>query len=103
MAEVVYQGAVAPESMTLTVTASGLEDLTTVTAAVIWIKMPNAARVEWSATITAQSQKSITLSHVFSSGEVDTVGKMKLVAYLTTPTGLIRSKPADLTVVDPFQ
>lgn len=103
MDNVVYKGAVSPEEMTLTVTASGAEDLSTVTSAVIWAKCKGGSPVSWSASISTQSQSSITLSHTFVAGEVDTVGRMKLIAYLTTPSGLIRSKPVDLVVVDPFQ
>ena len=102
MANVVYKGAVSPEAMTLTVTASGSEDLSTVTSAVIWAKCNGKAPVNWSASIVTQSQKSITLSHVFQSGDVDVAGKMTLVAYLYIPSGLVRSKPVSLVVVDPF-
>ncbi len=99
---VIYRGAEAPESVTVTVAASGAEDLTTVSAASIWVKRGTQAPVQWSASIVSQTTTSITLQHVFQSGDVAVAGRLAVVAHLTTPSGVIRSKPTTLIVVDPF-
>ena len=104
MAAVVYAGAVAPESLKVTVAqgSSGI-DLTTVTAAQLLVKKPDGTTLSWSATISAATATSLTLTHVFSAADVDVTGIYVVVPKLTVPAGFVRGVPKKLTALDPFQ
>ena len=94
----VIQGALSPEGIQVNVTPGAMSlDLTTVTAAQIKVRRPDGTTAFWSATLSNQTPTTLTLTHLFLSGDVDQIGNWWAVAYLTVPGGTER------TISQPFQ
>jgi len=94
---VVYQGGVSPEAITVDVETgtSGL-DLTTVTAAILRVGRPDGSVVTWSVAMSAQTATSLLLTHVFMAGDLPMVGRYAVVAELTIPAGMRRCNPREI-------
>jgi hypothetical protein len=95
MAEViVYQGAVAPESLLVNVgTGSSGIDMTTITSAYFKVKRPDLVEEQWTAVIQSASAPTIALRHTFVVADTAKIGTHEVVAYMFTPGGVIRSAP----------
>lgn len=103
MAQEILQYATTAEGINFVISqaASGV-DLTTVTAASVQVKLPDATFATWAASIASASPTSLTLTHMFLAHETDQTGEYHPLATLTTPGGPIRAKLARFTVVDGF-
>ena len=99
----IYQGAVAPETFQLTVSAgtSGV-DLTTVSGASFKVKLPDGTTTTWSATTSGATVSSIVVSHTLVSGDTTQTGTYYIYATLTVPGGTVRSVPVAVAVVDAY-
>lgn len=77
-------------------------DLTTVSAAVFKMKRPDGSVVTWTATLSAASQTSLTLTYLYAAGDLVQLGQWTAVANMTVPGGTVKSDPMSFTVVDEF-
>ena len=94
---IVYTGAVAPESLRVTVESGESDlDLTTVTAASLSVRKPDGTTTTWTVAITDQEEGSLVLTHAFSSGDLPDTGGYVVVALLTVPGGTRRCLPQKL-------
>lgn len=101
MAATAWQGAVSPEALVITVTpgTSGV-DLSTVTAATIYMcaaQDASTAVTTLSATLSAQTASSLTLTHAWASNgsETATAGSFFVYAALTLSGGGVVTTPRD--------
>ncbi len=96
----VYQGAVAPEALSVTITPeTGTPlDLSTVTACSLKVTTSSGSVSYWDAAITSQSSSQLVVAHEFESGDVDTVGLLSVMPHLTVPSGTRRCAPFSLQV-----
>lgn len=100
----VYVGAVAPESIEVTV-RQGLSDLdlSTVSAASFSVELPDRSLTTWSATISGQTATQLTLTHTFAAPDVPSSGRYVLVPILTVPGGTHRANRITITAEDPHR
>lgn len=100
-ANVVYQGAKAPEAYVLNVTPgdSGV-DLSTVSAASLSVSLSDGTETTWAATRSNQTASTLRLTHTFDSGGTETAqpGTYVVYAVLTIPSGVVRTAPRVLQV-----
>lgn len=96
-----YEGAVAPEQYTLVLKQAAGFDYSTVTAAEFVVRKPDGSRTTWTASISAQTTTSLSLTHVFAPGEA-IAGDFRLYARLTVPTGSVRSRTRTLRIKPEF-
>ena len=91
----IYQGAVAPEALQLTVSAgtSGF-DLTTVTAVSLVARYTTDATATWAATIQSATAATLVLSHTMQASDTAILGTVSIHAVMTVPGGTIRSEAA---------
>ncbi len=103
MRPVAYQGAVAPESLVVLVKQgdSGI-DLTTATSASFSVQLPDGTETTWAGALSGATQTMVVATHVFSAGDLPIPGRYIVVAALTVPGGIIRTKPTPLVVLAPF-
>lgn len=95
-----YKGAVAPESLTITIDGTDAQaDLSSVSAASIYVDYPGGSKI-WSATVTQTAALSCTVTKTFSAGDVDVLGPYTLKVCLTVPAGTRRCEPIVMTVLD---
>lgn len=100
MATTVWTGALAPEALVISVTSTDF-DLSTVSAATIYMcAQPDASTTvtTLSATISAQTSTSLTLTHQWQAGETATTGTFYVYASLTLTGGTITT-PRDTLYV----
>jgi hypothetical protein len=85
------KNAAEPYQVYYEVTSSSF-DLTTVTSAVLSVRLPDGSETEWSADISmvpSPTTTSLTLIHDFTTGELQQVGTYVLQPLLTTPDGTL--------------
>jgi hypothetical protein len=102
--DVVYLSPVAPEAYVLNLVpgTSGV-DLSTVTAASLIVRKPSGDETTWTATRSAQTATTLTLTHVFIAADVAESGEYVIYASLTIPSGTVRSAPQPLTARERFE
>lgn len=87
----IHVNPVSPQALVMTCTPSNaLPDMTQVQSSVLVLADPNGLAIELSATISAQSPSSLTLTHLFAPGEVVRVGTYSVYPVHTIATGTIR-------------
>jgi hypothetical protein len=88
----VHVGATDPYGVKVTLRSETL-DLAQGTAGFIVAKRPDGTVVQWAATLTEHTSKSVVLTHMFAAGELPEAGNYDIEARLTVPTkGDIRSR-----------
>lgn len=103
MATTIHINPVAPQKLVMTCAAGGsLPDMTLVMSSVLKLKKPTGVALTLAADITAKTQASITLSHVFNAGEVDKVGEYKVYAVHALAVGNVRSDVQKFQAIDSF-
>ena len=102
----IQRGAKAPEAYVLNVTpgTSGV-DLSTVTAAVLSVRLPDGTETTWTADMTNQTATTLTLTHTFDSlgAETASAGPYAVSAALTLPSGTVRTEPQRLAVKGEYE
>lgn len=101
----IHAGAVAPYALRYTVTSDGVApfDLNTVTAVSFKIRREESEKLDtWSAAIENKTSKSLDVVHVFTTGDVDDPGLIKIEPQLSTPGGLLVAAARTLKVLEPF-
>lgn len=98
MSNFVYLNPVAPETYTSDIVpgTSGV-DLSTVTAAVFSVRKPDETELTWAATLSNQTSTTLTLTHAYAAGDVDTTGRYLVFALLTMPSGHVRTSTKAFT------
>ena len=103
MATTIHVNPTAPQKLVMTCAAGGsLSDMTLVQSSVLKLKKPSSTVIQLAADITAKSQASLTLSHVFNAGEVDKVGTYKVYAIHTLAVGTVRGDVQTFQALDSF-
>ncbi len=105
----VFQGALAPEALTIHVKQGESPlDLTTVTGATLSVRRPDGEEFTWTAALAAGPNPPVATStdlwilYGFASGDVDYVGTYDVVPNLITPGGTIRAVPGSFEVVPKY-
>lgn len=99
----VLSGALAPEALRAIITAgaSGV-DLTTVTSAVLSVRLPDLSITSWAVAISNATANGIVLTHLFVTGDTTQLGTYGIIAILTLPGGVVRGKVTPIDVIDPY-
>lgn len=103
MSAEVYQGAVAPEVYQLDITpgSSGI-DLSTVSAAVLKVHLPDGTDTTWSVVMSNKTTTTLTLKHTFINTDTAQTGIYVIYASLTISLGTVRTRPSRLLVKVPY-
>lgn len=104
MAYSVYAGAVGPETYALDITpgTTGV-DLSTVTAAILYVRKSDGSETTWAVAMSNQTATTLTVTHVYVSGDVDLSGDYVAFAVLTIPSGAVRNAPDPIRVRGRFE
>ena len=86
----------------LTPGTSGV-DLSTVTSAVANVKSPTGTETTWTLTRSNQTASTLTVTHVWTLGEVTGPGNWVVEIDLTIPSGVVTVDPETLTVYGKFE
>jgi hypothetical protein len=95
---------VAPDALRVRVTQgeSGY-DLTTVTEAVLIVRLPDCTVVSWPATIEGTpTVTELAVTHTFAPSDTAQIGTHRYFVELTVPGGTTRTEPMAFEVVDAF-
>ena len=94
-------GALAPEALSLTLTAAQLgTDPSTVTAATFAVVYGDGTKSSWAADIVSQDAEQITISHPYVDGDLPQVDRVRVMPTFAVPDGFIKSTPISLIVLD---
>lgn len=99
-ATIIFAGAVAPESLVVTINtgASGLV-MTSVTAVAFTVRKENGEETVWPAVISQQTVSSLVATHPFVLNDVPIVARLRVMPALTVPGGTRRCAPFTLQVL----
>jgi len=90
----IHVGAVSPLSLIVDVRPSALlPDLSVVTAASLSVQKAGVTEAAWTCVIASQSATAIRVTHAFVAGELDRPGTYVVIVLLTTPDGVVPTKP----------
>jgi hypothetical protein len=95
----VYVGAVAPEYLSVEVLTADDFDLSTVTSATMVVRYPGPALIlrSWACTLSGQTSASLTATHLYATGDIETEGTYTVYVSMTAPSGTVRSLPKTFT------
>ena len=99
----IFQGQGAPDTYSLVVTTgdSGL-DMSTVSVASLKVQKSDATTATWTASLSAQTATSVTITHSLGNSDLLIPGIYKIYASMTVPGGTARSDVDELTVMTPY-
>lgn len=98
MADTVYQDAVSPESLHISVTSTDY-DLSLVASATLRVRLPDASVEVWSATVTGATVSALSLTHIFVIGDTSQLGIYAVSGTLTVPGGTLRTLETNFLVI----
>ena len=98
MADTVYQDAVSPESLRVSVTSTDY-DLSLVTSATLRVRLPDASVETWSATVTGATVSALALTHIFVIGDTSQLGIYAVSGTLAVPGGTLRTLETNFLVI----
>jgi len=94
----------APQKLTMVCRSGSVDaNMALVTSSVLRVKKPDGATATWATTISGQSPAELTLSHVFTEGDVDVLGNWRIYPVHTSPSGTSRGDVQQFMVVDEFE
>ena len=98
MADSVYQGAVAPEALSVAVTSADY-NLSSVSGPPLRVRLPDASVETWGPTVTGATTSALLLTHIFVIGDTSQLGIYAVSGTLAVPGGTLRTLETNFLVI----